>query len=128
MSNFFARQAGAYANEMKRSLGALLGIAQGLLADGVRTDAKIELLDDWLTVNSAPLRFVFRTSIRGAYSESHLDPSWNTKLGSAYRTAFGWAKSVGSLLPTARLLRGHRFVGSGPSEARPVEIPYRVKI
>ena len=53
MSNFFARQAGAYANEMKRSLGALLGIAQGLLADGVLTDAEIEFLDDWLTANSA---------------------------------------------------------------------------
>jgi NAD-dependent DNA ligase len=53
MSNFFARQGGAYANEMKRSLGALLGIAQGVLADGVLTDAEIKFLDDWLTANSA---------------------------------------------------------------------------
>ena len=53
MSNFFARQGAAYANEMKRSLGALLGIAQGVLADGILTDAEIQFLDDWLSGNSA---------------------------------------------------------------------------
>jgi NAD-dependent DNA ligase len=53
MDNFFARQASAYRNEMNRSLAALLGIAQGMLADGVLTDAEIRFLDEWLTNNSA---------------------------------------------------------------------------
>lgn len=53
MGNFFARQGGAYVNEMNRSLAALLGIAQGMLADGILTDAEIHFLDEWLTNNSA---------------------------------------------------------------------------
>ncbi|WEN15444.1 hypothetical protein PY254_01850 [Rhodanobacter sp. AS-Z3] len=53
MSNFFARQGGAYINEVNRGLGALLGIATGVLADGQLSDAEIRFLDDWLKNNSA---------------------------------------------------------------------------
>ncbi|HJV83885.1 MAG TPA: BRCT domain-containing protein [Noviherbaspirillum sp.] len=53
MSNFFLRQAAAYANDMKRSLGALVGIAQGLLCDGQLTDEEIRFLDAWLVQNDA---------------------------------------------------------------------------
>lgn len=53
MSNFFARQYAGYANDMKRSLGALVGIAQGLLCDGQLTDSEIRFLDAWLTENDA---------------------------------------------------------------------------
>lgn len=53
MTNFFARQGAAYANEMKRSLGALLGIATGLLADRQLVDAEICFLNDWLKANDA---------------------------------------------------------------------------
>lgn len=53
MANFFARQGAAYANEMKRSLGALVGIAQGILADGKLVDEEIRFLDSWLTANGA---------------------------------------------------------------------------
>lgn len=53
MSNFFARLGAAYANEMKRSLGALVGIAQGLLCDRQLTDQEIVFLDKWLIENDA---------------------------------------------------------------------------
>lgn len=53
MTNFFSRQGAAYANDMKRSLSALVGIAQGLLCDGQLNDDEIHFLDAWLTENNA---------------------------------------------------------------------------
>lgn len=53
MTNFFARQSIAYANEMKRSLGALLGIAQGVICDRKLVDEEIRFLNEWLTANDA---------------------------------------------------------------------------
>lgn len=53
MTNFFARQGAAYANDMKRSLSALVGIAQGLLCDGQLNDDEIRFLDAWLIENDA---------------------------------------------------------------------------
>lgn len=53
MSNFFARLRAADANEIKRSLGALVGIAQGLLCDKKLTDDEIVFLDKWLRENDA---------------------------------------------------------------------------
>jgi len=53
VSNFFSRQGGAYVNEMNRSLGALLGIATGILADKQLVDAEIRFLNEWLNNNSA---------------------------------------------------------------------------
>ena len=53
MTNFFARRGAAYVNEMKRSLGALVGIAQGILCDRKLTDDEIRFLDTWLTENDA---------------------------------------------------------------------------
>jgi NAD-dependent DNA ligase len=53
VTNFFARQGAAYANDMKRSLGALVGIAQGVLCDGKLADEEIRFLNDWLTANEA---------------------------------------------------------------------------
>ena len=51
MTTFFTRQAAAYRNDLKRSLGALLGITQGLLADRHLSDQEIQFLNDWLTAN-----------------------------------------------------------------------------
>jgi NAD-dependent DNA ligase len=51
MTNFYTRQAATYRNDLKRSLGALLGIAQGLLADRQLNDEEIRFLDDWLGTN-----------------------------------------------------------------------------
>ncbi len=53
MTNFFARQGAAYANEMKRSLGALVGIAQGILCDRKLADEEVQFLSAWLTENDA---------------------------------------------------------------------------
>jgi NAD-dependent DNA ligase len=53
MSNFFARQGAAYANDMKRSLGALVGIAQGVICDGELSDKEIAYLNRWLLENDA---------------------------------------------------------------------------
>ena len=51
MTNFFTRRSAAYQNEMKRSLGALLGIAQGMLSDRYLSDEEIKFLNDWLGAN-----------------------------------------------------------------------------
>jgi len=51
MSNHFARQAVSYQNELKRSLGALVGIATGLLADRSLNDSEIRFLNDWVSAH-----------------------------------------------------------------------------
>lgn len=53
MTNFFARQGAAYINEMNQSLGSLLGIASGLLADRELNDSEIHFLKKWLEAHSA---------------------------------------------------------------------------
>lgn len=53
MTNYFARQAAGYANEFKRSLGGLVGIATGLLADRHLSDDEIRFLNGWLQTNDA---------------------------------------------------------------------------
>jgi NAD-dependent DNA ligase len=51
MSNFFARQSITFRNELKRSLGALVGIAQGLVCDRHLNDSEIHFLKQWLDAN-----------------------------------------------------------------------------
>lgn len=51
--NFFARRGAAYMNELRRSCGALMGIAQGILCDRHLVDAEIHFLNEWLTQNDA---------------------------------------------------------------------------
>lgn len=53
MANFFLRRGAAYINELNQSLGALLGIAQGLLADKELRDSEIAFLDQWLNAHGA---------------------------------------------------------------------------
>jgi NAD-dependent DNA ligase len=53
MNKFFGRQGAAHINEMNQSLGALLGIASGLLADRELRDAEIQFLKEWLDKHSA---------------------------------------------------------------------------
>ena len=53
MGNFFARRGAAHINELNQSLGALLGIAQGLLADHELRDSEIVFLDQWLKTHEA---------------------------------------------------------------------------
>lgn len=51
MTNFFARQGVAFRNDLHRSAGALLGIAQGLICDAHLNDSEIHFLNDWLNKN-----------------------------------------------------------------------------
>lgn len=51
--NFFVRQALAFRNEMRQASGALLGIAQGILADGHLNDLEVTFMRDWLRANEA---------------------------------------------------------------------------
>ena len=53
MANFFARRGAAYWNELNRSLGALVGIATGMLGDRHLSDAEIDFLSRWLKANEA---------------------------------------------------------------------------
>jgi NAD-dependent DNA ligase len=53
MTNFFVRQSAAYLNDMKRSFGALVGIAQGVLCDRKLADDEIRFLNAWLVENDA---------------------------------------------------------------------------
>lgn len=48
MSNIYARQAAVFRNEMRQSCAALIGIAQGLLANGELCDKEILFLRAWL--------------------------------------------------------------------------------
>ncbi|MEO8298648.1 MAG: BRCT domain-containing protein [Burkholderiales bacterium] len=53
MTNFFVRQSAAFKNDLSRSLGALIGIAQGLLCDGHLNDQEIAFLNTWLRENES---------------------------------------------------------------------------
>lgn len=48
MSNLYTRQAAAFRNEMRQSCAALVGIVQGILADGELQDREITFLQSWL--------------------------------------------------------------------------------
>lgn len=45
----YTRQAAAFRNEMRQTCAALVGIVQGVLADGALHDREIQFLDNWLT-------------------------------------------------------------------------------
>lgn len=47
--SLYTRQAAAFRNEMKQTCAALVGIVQGVLADGELHDREISFLDDWLS-------------------------------------------------------------------------------
>ena len=51
MSDFFARQSKTFENDLRRSMGALLGIAQGLVCDKHLNDDEVRFLNAWLTEN-----------------------------------------------------------------------------
>lgn len=48
MSNLYAEMGARFRNEMRQSCAALMGIVQGILADGALHDREIVFLRDWL--------------------------------------------------------------------------------
>src|SRR5689334_12117515 len=48
MRNIYQRQAAAFRNEMQQTCAALVGIVQGILADGQLNDKEIGFLQHWL--------------------------------------------------------------------------------
>jgi NAD-dependent DNA ligase len=48
MINIYQRQATAFRNEMRVSCASLIGMVQGMMADGQLVDAEIKFLRDWL--------------------------------------------------------------------------------
>jgi NAD-dependent DNA ligase len=53
MRNFFLRQSIEFKNNLKQSIGALVGIAQGILSDGRLNDEEIYFLSNWLNNNAS---------------------------------------------------------------------------
>jgi len=53
MMNIFQQQAVRFNNDLRRSCGALIGIIQGMLADGQLNDQEITFLHDWLHANES---------------------------------------------------------------------------
>lgn len=51
MSNFFSRQSASFRNDLNRSIGALIGIAQGLICDRHLNDTEVLFLNQWLQSN-----------------------------------------------------------------------------
>lgn len=48
MSSIYTRQAASFRNELKQTCAALVGIVQGVLADGELRDREIQFLASWL--------------------------------------------------------------------------------
>lgn len=53
MANSYGRYIAGDLNDLSRALGALIGIAQGLICDGRLNDEEIEFLNRWLRENTA---------------------------------------------------------------------------
>src|SRR5688500_18477110 len=51
MADSFQRHIAKYSNDVKRCLGALVGISQGVVCDGNLNDREIHFLNEWLIAN-----------------------------------------------------------------------------
>lgn len=82
--NFFTRQAAAFQNDTKRRIGALVGIVQGVLADGQLHDGEVEFLQRWLLENENAATSwpgnVLAARIRSALADGHISPDERTQL------------------------------------------------
>lgn len=91
--NLYARQALAFRNELRQSSAALLGIAQGILADGVLHDQEIGFLRDWLRNNEAAAITwpgnVLVAKIEHAIADGVITPDERTHLVEVLRKLIG---------------------------------------
>ena len=78
MSTSFSREAAEFKNDLTRSLGALLGIAQGVLCDGELSDDEIRFLGSWLSENQTLAMSwpgdVVLTKVRAVLSDNVITP------------------------------------------------------
>lgn len=91
----YTRQAAAFRNEMRQSCAALVGIVQGVLADGELHDREIRFLNDWLaqtesvallwpgTVIHAQVKQILVDGLVTAEEKAHLTKTLEALLGGA---------------------------------------------
>lgn len=93
--NLYQRQAISFNNDMRRSCGALIGIVQGLLADGELNDTEIRFLGGWLTSNEAICKAwpgtVIAAQIREALADGQITESERSHLQTVLQTLVGGA-------------------------------------
>lgn len=75
-TNIYTRQAAAFRNELKQSCGALVGIVQGILADGELSDSEVAFLRGWLARSESVSRIwpgnVIAAQIEHALADGHI--------------------------------------------------------
>lgn len=91
----YTRQAAAFRNEMRQTCAALVGVVQGVLADGALHDKEIEFLDNWLTqaenvsllwpgsVIHAQVKHILADGFVTNEERAHLTTTLNALLGGA---------------------------------------------
>jgi NAD-dependent DNA ligase len=93
MTESYGRLIGRQKNEMTRSMGALLGITQGLLCDGELNDKEIEYLHRWLGENEAiactpPANIIFQR-VADILEDGIVTPSERTYLSETLQRFIG---------------------------------------
>lgn len=82
--NFFVRKAVEFKNNQAQATSALLGIVQGVLADGELNDAEIRFLSEWLTGSDAMAAAwpgnVLRAKIQESLRDGCIDPQERQQL------------------------------------------------
>lgn len=93
MINIYQAQAAAFRNEMRTSCGALVGIVQGVMADGHLNDSEIHYLRTWLantenialtwpgTVIKAQVESMLADGVISEEERSHLAQTLNQLIG-----------------------------------------------
>jgi NAD-dependent DNA ligase len=94
-SALYTRQAAAFRNEMRQTCAALVGITQGILADGQLHDREVHFLNDWLTqaetvsllwpgsVIHAQVKQILADGVITAEERQHLTKTLEALLGGA---------------------------------------------
>jgi len=77
--NLYTRQAAAFRNELRQSCGTLVGIVQGVLADGQLQDEEVRFLDQWLrNAESVSLIWpgtVIAAQVREVLADGYISPT-----------------------------------------------------
>nr|WP_145545761.1 BRCT domain-containing protein [Variovorax boronicumulans] len=94
-SALYTRQAAAFRNEMRQTCAALVGITQGILADGQLHDREVHFLNDWLaqaetvsllwpgSVIHAQVKQILADGVITAEERQHLTKTLEALLGGA---------------------------------------------